>query len=228
MKLKFLNYTLTYNQKLLSISIIVIVSVFYFSDFLLKFKYPNLIKDFRDLEVTLVKSRNMLEIKNNNCLKSIDSQLSNNPNNERYNFNKVQAEKCDKSAKKLLFYVKGFKDLIITKAGGWENNGDSKSDKNREINNAYLSTSFILEQGLGIELKNNINSCRLEMINLLSDIDREKVKSDLIAENLTNGDSWEKEMFNKKPAAIVLVLLTKIENDILNTETQVLDCLVKN
>jgi hypothetical protein len=228
MKLKFLNNTLTFNQKLLSISIIVIVSIFYFSDFLLKFKYPNLIKDFRDLEVTLIKSRNMLEIKNEYYLKSIYSQLSNNPFNERSNFNKVQAEKCRMSAHKLLFYIRGFKDFIITKAGGWKNIGDGKSHKNREINNPYMSTSYILEQGLGIELKNNINSCRLEMINLLSDIDRENVKSDLIAEDLINGDSWEKEMFNKKPAAVVLVLLTKIENDILNTEIQVLDCLVKN
>ena len=85
-------------------------------------------------------------------------------------------------------------------------------------------------QGKGADVKKRINDIRTQLIDLLPKEKRAIVKSDLITEEPkgSGGQTWESEMFEHVPIAAVVAILSKTQNDIKNTEAQVLDELGKS
>lgn len=190
-----------------------------------------ILKAFHLVEVSMEKAGLNIDKKNESILKSIDKYVDNNPSDVKGKDAKVKSDQVDKIAKEALTYIKALKDELIAGAGGRKEGEDGKPNPEGEISeasNIEKHANLLIVQGKGKELKSKINEWRNSMINILPDADRANVKSDLIAEDdKKTGESWEGEMFEHSPVAAVVTLLTKTENDIKNTEAQVLDELNK-
>lgn len=190
-----------------------------------------ILKAFHLVEVSMEKAGLNIDKKNESILKSIDKYVDNNPSDVKGKDAKVKSDQVDKIAKEALTYIKALKDELIAGAGGRKEGEDGKPNPEGEISeasNIEKHANLLIVQGKGKELKAKINEWRNSMINILPDADRANVKSDLIAEDdKKTGESWEGEMFEHSPVAAVVTLLTKTENDIKNTEAQVLDELNK-
>jgi hypothetical protein len=89
-------------------------------------------------------------------------------------------------AKDALTYIKALKDELIAGAGGRKEGEDGKPNPEGEISeasNIEKHANLLIVQGKGKELKAKINEWRNSMINILPEVDRANVKSDLIAED---------------------------------------------
>ena len=190
-----------------------------------------ILKAFHLVEVSMEKAGLNIDKKNESILKSIDKYVDNNPSDVKGKDAKDKSNKVDKIAKDALTYIKALKDELIAGAGGRKEGEDGKPNPEGEISeasNIEKHANLLIVQGKGKELKAKINEWRNSMINILPEADRTNVKSDLIAEDdKKTGETWEGEMFEHSPVAAVVTLLTKTENDIKNTEAQVLDELNK-
>ena len=189
-----------------------------------------ILKAFHLVEVSMEKAGVNIDKKNEAILKAIDKYVENNPTDAKGVDAKKKSKDVDKIAKEALAYVKALKDELVAGAGGRKEGEDGKPDPDGEINeasNIEKHANLMIVKGRGAEMKIKINDWRKGMINILPEADRATVKSDLIAEDAKNGQSWESEMFEHSPVAAVVTLLTKTENDIKNTEAQVLDELNK-
>ncbi len=189
-----------------------------------------ILKAFHLVEVSMDKAGANIDKKNDAILKQIDKYVTNNPSDAKGKEAKTKSEQVDKIAKEALAYVKALKDELVAGAGGRKEGEDGKPNPEAEISeasNIEKHANLMIVQGKGAEMKAKINAWRTGMINILPDADRINVKSDLIAEDTKDGQTWESQMFEHSPVAAVVTLLTKTENDIKNTEAQVLDELNK-
>lgn len=196
-----------------------------------------ILKAFHLVEVSMEKAGANIDKKNSDILKSIDSYVTNNPSDEKGKNAQVQAAKCNNTAKAALKYLGDLKTLLIDgvdKDGkpNPKNSGRKEGKEDGEIedaSNMEKHANLFIIQGKGAELKNNINKWRTEMISVLSPDLQKTIKSDLNTEvSKGSTQTWESELFEHSPLAAVITLLTKTENDVKNTEAQVLDELKKD
>lgn len=186
-----------------------------------------ILKAFHLVEVSMNKAGANIDSKNAAILKAIDKYVDNNKNDAKGKAAQASAAKVDKVAKDALAYLKALKDQLIQGAGGRkEGNPDEEI---AEASNIEKHANLFMKQGKGAELKAKVNQWRVEMVNALPADRKVNVKSDLVAEDPKNSkQTWESEMFEHTPVAAVVTLLTKLENDVKNTEAQVLDELNKD
>ncbi|MDP1726674.1 MAG: gliding motility protein GldM [Bacteroidota bacterium] len=128
-------------------------------------------------------------------------------------------------------YFQLLKEELVRNAGG-----RVKTDKHpegdpaeelRNPDNTELHANIFITEGRGKQVRNKINELRTHLINVLDKpSERMHIKSDLITEDprLTS-QTWESQMFENAPLAAVIALLSNIQNDIRNTESQVLEVL---
>jgi gliding motility-associated protein GldM len=190
-----------------------------------------ILKAFHLVEVSMSKAGLNIDKKNADILKAIDSYVSNNPTDAKGKNAQVEAAKVDKTAKAALKYLGDLKTLLVDGEGG-KNSGRKEGKADGEIedaSNMEKHANLFIVQGKGKELRDNINKWRDDMLAVLSPELRKVVKSDLNTD-VTPGSTqtWESELFEHSPLAAVVTLLTKIENDVKNTEAQVLDELKKD
>ncbi len=190
-----------------------------------------ILKAFHLVEVSMSKAGLNIDKKNADILKAIDSYVSNNPTDAKGKNAQVEAAKVDKTSKAALKYLGDLKTLLVDGEGG-KNSGRKEGKADGEIedaSNMEKHANLFIVQGKGKELRDNINKWREDMLAVLSPELRKVVKSDLNTD-VTPGSTqtWESELFEHSPLAAVVTLLTKIENDVKNTEAQVLDELKKD
>lgn len=186
-----------------------------------------ILKAFHLVEVSMEKAGANIDKKNTDILKAIDDYVKNNPSDEKGKIAQTKAAAVEKTAKEALKYLKDLKDRLIADAGGRKDG--NPEEEVAEASNIEKHANLLINQGEGAKLKQNINDWRTRMIDVLDPKDRPLIKSDLITEQPKKASqTWESEMFEHSPIAAVVTLLTKTENDVKNTEAQVLDELKKN
>ncbi|MCF8428789.1 MAG: gliding motility protein GldM [Bacteroidia bacterium] len=190
-----------------------------------------ILKAFHLVEVSMDKAGNNIEKKNADILKAIDSYVTNNPTDAKGTNAQSQAVKVDKTAKDALKYLDDLINLLVDGTGP-RNSGRKEGKADGEIedaSNMEKHANLFIVQGKGKELREKINKWRVDMLSALPANLQTEVKSDLNTD-VTKGSTqtWEQELFEHSPLAAVVTLLTKIENDVKNTEAQVLDELKKD
>lgn len=190
-----------------------------------------ILKAFHLVEVSMDKAGNNIEKKNADILKAIDSYVTNNPTDAKGTNAQTQAAKVDKTAKEALKYLDDLKNTLVDGTGP-RNSGRKEGKADGEIedaSNMEKHANLFIVQGKGKELREKVNKWRVDMLSVLPADLQAVVKSDLNTD-VTKGSTqtWEQELFEHSPLAAVVTLLTKIENDVKNTEAQVLDELKKD
>lgn len=174
-------------------------------------KEGELIKEFRkvetnlsSLEESMAKVRAKFEIIKDSILKDIKGK-----NQESYS----KALISDSITQDFIKYVKALKEKVENDAKG-----------NTDIETHY---QLLITNGKGKELKDYINSTREHLLTLLTIEEQKNIKSDLIAKDPSENQTWESNFFEHSPAAAVLMLLEKIMNDAVHTNLAVIIQLAK-
>ncbi len=183
-----------------------------------------ILKAFHKVEVSMDKAGVNVNDKNINTLKAISSYHEKNADDaigtDVYN----KSLECKRIADEGVKYVSDLKNLLIQQA-----DGRKEGDPNAELekpDNIELHANYLIIQGNGAKLKQKIDETKAKLLALVPAKDKSIVKSDLNTD-IEKGQtqSWESEMFEHTPLAAVVALLSKTENDIKNTESQILDLL---
>jgi len=182
-----------------------------------------ILKAFHMVEVSMDRAGMNIDKKNENTLKQIDKyhkEISPADPKGKEAYDKAMQVKqiADEGVK----YFATLKEQLIT-AGGGRKDGDPDGEV-AEASNMEKHANLMINQGKGKEVKNKINELREKILAFVPADKRAEIKSDLITEEPKKG-TWESEMFEHTPLAAVVAIISKIQNDIKNTEAQVLDYL---
>ena len=166
---------------------------------------------------------------NQYIMKELESTLANNTAYAIEYQNKIQNIK--KQSDNLFNFIEELKWKIVREADGDE--ADIRNIKSQE--NLEAATYVMLSEGLGQGqvLFDKINDYRKMILGMI--FDPEKKKN--IAENLTTelpergrrmGKNWQEYMFENIPVAAAVVLLSKIQDDVLYAEGEALHEILNN
>ncbi|MBC7382914.1 MAG: gliding motility protein GldM [Bacteroidia bacterium] len=193
-----------------------------------------ILKSFHMVEVSMDRAGANIDTKNRNTLAAIDkyhhSDVPGDP------VGKVVYDKSvivKKIADDGVNYFTELKNQLITAAGGRKITDEHpEGDPDEEVaqpSNIELHANLMINQHKGEEVKSKINDIRQKLIGQLDPKVQGNIKSDLTTDAPKEAShTWESEMFEHTPLAAVVALLTKTQNDIKNTESQVLDELKKS
>jgi len=188
-----------------------------------------ILRAFHLVEVSMDRAGVNIESKNEITLASIEKYNKDFPTDSVGQFVYDAAIVAKKTADEGVKYVEELKVALITAVGGRE---EGKVDEqvaqpgNIEMHANYL---IVRDNGAkGKELRLKIDEVKEKLINLVPAEKRSQIKSDLSTATSKNSvQTWESEMFEHTPLAAVIALLSKTQNDMKNTEAQVLDELNK-
>lgn len=191
-----------------------------------------ILRAFHLVEVSLEKSTTNLDSKNTNVMRMIEKYHADFPNDSTGNIVHDRAKKARKITSDLIKYIDDLKVQIVAGADGRkeDTNGDGKRE-DEEItkpDDTENHANLMINNKKAEELRAKINKARQDLIALAPSDKQASIKSDMVTDDFKeDGEkkTWESVMFEHTPAAAVVTLLTKIQNDTRNTESQLLDIL---
>ncbi len=189
-----------------------------------------ILKSFHMVEVSMDRAGMNIDTKNKNTLAAIEKYRKDIPTDPTGKIVFDKSMEAMKIANDGVKYFSELKELLIKNAGGRKSTDEfPEGDPNEEVaqpSNIELHANLMIVKGEGVKVKQKINEVRVKLLALIPEKDRHLIKSDLIAEDPKGGtQTWESEIFEHTPLAAVVTLLSKTQNDVKNTESQVLDYL---
>ncbi|MBD5190787.1 MAG: gliding motility protein GldM [Bacteroidales bacterium] len=136
------------------------------------------------------------------------------------------------SSTELYNEIEQLKTEIAKKADG--NNGDYNNIKNLDDLEASSVTMLNPTTAKGKALREKVDKFRELSASLISDPDRRKVVVDLLSTKVANTPgtvgltTWEEKMFDNMPAIAAVTLLTKLQSDIRQAESEAMSSLITN
>lgn len=183
-----------------------------------------ILKSFHMVEISMDRAGENIDKKNVNTLAAIARYHKDIPTDPTGTtaFNKsIEAKKISEEGVK---YFAELKDQLIVSAGGRKDG--NPEEEVAQASNIELHANLMINKGKGAEVKAKINKIKADLLALMPADKKDIIKSDLHTDNPKNSSqTWESEMFEQTPLAAVVALISKIQNDIKNTESQVLDYL---
>lgn len=193
-----------------------------------------ILKAFHLVETSLETAGNNIENRNKTTFNAIEKYKKDHPQDAIAINAEAKAKAARTISEEAVKYFEALKEDLIAKTGGRheDTNGDGKTEDeepNGASNTEIHANYFMVENGgaKGKEVKDKINDYRTKLLNLVPEGARASIKSDLNTVDPPPHEgatiSWESQMFEHTPLAAVLTLLTKTQNDVRNTEAQVLE-----
>lgn len=175
--------------------------------------------------------------KNESTLAEFEQLMENDEERTERHYKKAQKAKA--MSARLDNYIDTLKDFIIQRSGGYL---ESDTGRLAGAKNLDLGTRVLVKQDHGDTLQRKINSTRKKLVDLLDDynqdtipendinLERLKSKIPLRAEDPPKGpnnkSNWAASNFEMVPVTAAVTLLTKLQSDVKNTESEVLTTLV--
>lgn len=177
------------------------------------------LKAFYMMEVSMQRTGQNIDAKNNLILNSIGQLMKTQPG--RTKEWKEKAEQGGKITGEFVTYIETLKKSLADLNGGRVKDDDGKETEIRDSDNTEHHANYLLNDGKALELKQKINDARDKLIGLVPTEDRRNIKTDLFTpdEGLIK---WENHTFEGVPIAAVMATLTKLQNDCKNTYSDVL------
>src|SRR6218665_2773234 len=149
-----------------------------------------------------------------------------------------KAQDIQKQSAALVTYIDELQKKIVVATEGVEKNVadtlqmqyiESKDDMTAPTN-IMIGDSEDGSKGASRELKNKLIEYRTLLTNYIDPKDRTKVKVDINTDdpkNTEDHENWELYNFYDRPLVASLTILSKLKNDVKNSESQVVDYLLK-
>lgn len=188
---------------------------------------PEILRSFLMVDESLRNSVENFGEQNENVYSEFKLQYDNNSEKVAEWFNKAMAVK--KESKVMIDYIQGLKESMARIADGNKYQG---ADSLVNLDGTEVASQFLLSPiGVkhGAKLRDSIGIYKEALLN---EVDDEALKH-VIASNLATPDpkeeegakdeklgrkKWEDAMFGEKPTVAAMTMLTKIQNDIRNSE----------
>lgn len=208
-----------------------------------------ILKSFHLMEVSFNKAQANVDAKNNAVMAAFADQASNNPKAKPYY---ERAKVVTKIADDFVKYIEGIKQELITSTDGRKEPEEgepadaltelTQSDNMEKHANYFVKEVYNgKEGGRGEELQNKINKALEDMLNAIKSdgkdtsgtykmdpaaIEKIRQSSDLKAlDGKSEKEKYIAMYFEHSPLAAVITMLTKIQNDAKNTESDILNLL---
>lgn len=181
------------------------------------------LKAFYMMEVSMRRTGENIDSKNNLVLKSFDALMV--TQKERTKEWNAKAREGEKITADFVQYVEALKKDVESLTGGRVIDDSGKATELKNSDNTEKHANYFLNKGKGPELRARINEVRDKLLALVPEGNRRNIKTDLFT--LDEGTvKWESQMFEGVPVAAVMASLTKLQNDCKNTYGDVLNILL--
>jgi len=188
---------------------------------------------FKILNAGISKSNDAVESKNSDVMRDFEANADMPDQKERVAPYNEKAKEIRTEAAKLYSYLEDWKKKVIIQAGGYKTGPEAGEIKNEE--NIDASTYLLVEQKGGDDIKNKLSAFRDF---LLSKIDKtnpqfapyyQALEKDMPvqiskpekSDDNPTGD-WSTGTFYHVPTLGVIALMSKMQNDVRNSESAVL------
>lgn len=190
-----------------------------------------ILKAFQIVGKSIEESIVSIEAKNNSTMKQFEAQLKNDRKRTEPYYNK--ALEANKESNELYKYIEDIKQQMIQEADGI----DKETGEIAQAKDTDIPTRMMIENGKGAELQNKINQTREDLIAILrkanlSSQTLKTIQKDMVlkaedpVDDRENRD-WATYRFQSVPVAAAVTLLTKVQNDVKNTQADIIDRLLK-
>lgn len=180
------------------------------------------LKAFYSMEVSLKKTGENIDAKNNFVLQNFSLLMRNQPEKTKEWNDKAQQGKAITAD--FVKYVDELKKELEEINGGRDEDEEGNPTEMLSADNTEKHANLLLNKGKADDLKQRINLTRDKLIALVPKDERSKIKTDMYT--LDEGNkAWKNHTFEGVPVAAVMATLTKMQNDCKNTYADVLNVL---
>lgn len=177
---------------------------------------------FKVVDASLLKSNSSLETSNNTIFESLAQKKDKAETREKAIIWEPKAQQAKKIADALFTKIEDYK-LELKKASGFKPEAGINDFKEDDLDAA---TRVFINGGKGKEFYESLQKFQTDMLGISPEIQKEfnnKLPMDLSIPKSKTGsnNSWEYNYFHMTPTIAALTMLSKFQNDIKNTENQV-------
>ncbi|QOR76841.1 MAG: gliding motility protein GldM [Thermoflavifilum sp.] len=182
---------------------------------------------FKTVNESINNSNQAISQKNNLVYQQFEKQLSIDP--ERVRPIKEKADQVRMLCQQMNQYIDSLKKVIIRESGGLNDSGEIK-----DMSNLDAPSRVMENQGQGPILEKKIQTLREQLLSMYDNpVEREEVaqilplKIEMPKKTIDNKKTWTQVNFEMVPTIAAITILSKIQNDVKNSEAQVIDDLFK-
>jgi gliding motility-associated protein GldM len=177
---------------------------------------------FKTVNHSLMNANDIIEAKNNGLFSSFDKKLADPKTADKARVWKAKADQAKLYADKMYSFIENLKLELMKEAGQKVPGGEFKED------NLDAPTRMLVEGSKGKELLQRLEGYRNSLLGIDPEIKAEFNKTlpiDLSVPKTQNkGNSeWTAAYFRMTPTIAAITMLSKFENDVKNSEAQVID-----
>jgi gliding motility-associated protein GldM len=180
---------------------------------------------FKTVNSTLENSSGLAQTKINGIFKSFETKMT-DPNVVTAEKAKVWNAKADNArqlAEAVYKEIQGYKELILK-----ESDFD-KTDSSFKMDNLDIATRIFVEEKKGKQLEQRLKDLREKLLSIDPDIRKQfenTLPIDLTppkVENIANKGDWSSSYFRMVPTVAAITILSKFQNDVRNSEAQIVE-----
>ena len=176
---------------------------------------------FMAMNESIKESSDMVGDANANLVQGIQEKADAYPQFEVYG---KKAQEVQAMTKEFEQYIADMQQLLIESSGGYNDKGELKGIKNKDI-----TTRLLVKEGRGEELESKIIELRENLLAVVDSATAQQELSQRLPLNIkplppdTDKKNWAQFNFQQMPVAAVLATLSKIQNDSRVSETAILN-----
>src|SRR4051812_8630456 len=177
---------------------------------------------FRTVNQSLANANEIIELKNQGLFGSFDRKVADPKTAEKAKIWQAKALQAKGYADNLYNYVESLKTELMVAAGQKQPGGDYKED------NLEAPTRLLVEGTKGKDLYQKLKDYRASLLGIDKDIQKEYEKTlpidlSIPKSNNQGNRTWEAAYFRMTPTIASITMLSKFQNDVRNSEAQVVD-----
>lgn len=177
---------------------------------------------FRTVNNSLANASEIIETKNQGLFQSFQKKMSDPKTAEKAKIWNDKASQAKSYADNLFGYIESLKGDLMKASGQLTTGGEYKED------NLDAPTRVLVEGGRGKDLYQKLSQYRNNLLNIDPEIKREFEKTlpiDLSTPKTSSqgNNDWSSAYFRMTPTIASVTMLSKFQNDVKNSEAQVID-----